>query len=215
MNLIFASLGRIFQNQYGFSTSASGLMYLGVTTGFLIGAFFFGWTSDRISRWLMLRNDGQREAEFRLPALMAGLPLVVTGLVWYGWSAQNHVFWLVVVLGLNVFGMGVTTVQVGFSHQEIVRYCYTDGALALLTDLSGGLFHGVLGLCTCCNHCDKMHRRIADPASWPCPIPDARSRLGKQCAGIVQPCTLRGAVHSVRLGEIVAREVFAKEHVGR
>jgi hypothetical protein len=60
-----------------------------------------------------------------------------------------------------------------------------------------------------------MHRRIADPASWPCPIPDARSRLGKQRAGIVQPCTLRGAVHSVRLGEIVAREVFAKEHVGR
>jgi MFS family permease len=120
MNLIFASLGRIFQNQYGFSTSASGLMYLGVTTGFLIGAFLFGWTSDRISRWLTLRNDGQREAEFRLPALMVGLPLVVTGLVWYGWSAQNHVFWLVVVLGLNVFGMGVTTIQVGFSHQERV-----------------------------------------------------------------------------------------------
>lgn len=118
MNLIFASLGRIFQSQYGFSTSVSGLVYLGVTIGFLIGAFSFGWTSDRISKWLSLKNDGQREAEFRLPALMVGLPLVVTGLIWYGWSVQNHAFWLVPVLGLNFFGIGVTMIQVSSSHQD-------------------------------------------------------------------------------------------------
>jgi hypothetical protein len=60
----------------------------------------------------MRRNGGEREAEFRLPAMMVGLPLVVAGLFWYGWSAQNHAFWLVPVLGLNLFGMGVTTIQV-------------------------------------------------------------------------------------------------------
>ena len=80
MNLIFTSLGRIFQDHYGFSTSASGLTYLGATTGFLIAAFVFGRTSDRISRLLMKRNKGEREAEFRLPAIMVGLPLVAIGL---------------------------------------------------------------------------------------------------------------------------------------
>jgi hypothetical protein len=65
----------------------------------------------------MRRNEGQREAEFRSPAMMVGLPLVVAGLFWYGWSAQNHVFWLVPVLGLHLFGMGVTTIQVSLCCQ--------------------------------------------------------------------------------------------------
>ena len=117
MNLIFTSLGRMFQDQYGFSTSASGLTYLGVTTGFSIAAFVFGRTSDGISRLLMRRNGGKREAEFRLPAMMVGLPLIGAGLFWYGWSTQNHVFWLVPVLGLNLFGMGVTTIQVSLFCQ--------------------------------------------------------------------------------------------------
>ncbi|KAH0827681.1 hypothetical protein AYO21_08853 [Fonsecaea monophora] len=112
MNLIFASLGRIFQDEYGFSTSASGLMYLGVTTGFLFAAFVFGRTSDGISQFLMKRNDGKRQAEYRLPAMMIGLPLVVIGLFWYGWSARYHAFWLAPMLGLYFFGMGVTTIQV-------------------------------------------------------------------------------------------------------
>jgi hypothetical protein len=60
----------------------------------------------------MRRNAGEREAEFRLPLMMAGLPLVVAGLFWYGWSAQNRFFWLVPMLGLNLFGTGVTTIQV-------------------------------------------------------------------------------------------------------
>ena len=46
--------------------------------------------------------------------MMSGLPLVAAGLFWYGWSVQRHVFWLVPVLGLNCFGMGVTTIQVSF-----------------------------------------------------------------------------------------------------
>lgn len=60
-----------------------------------------------------------------------------------------------------------------------------------------------------------MHRRIADPASWPGHIPEDVFRLGKQRASLVQPCALCAAVHFVRLGKIVAGEIFAKEHVGK
>jgi hypothetical protein len=117
MDLIIASIGRIFQDYYGLSTSASGLIYLGVTTGFLTAAFVFGRASDCISLVLMRRNAGEREAEFRLSLMMTGLSLVVAGLFWYGWSAQNRVFWLVLMLGLNLFGMGVITLQVGLFLQ--------------------------------------------------------------------------------------------------
>lgn len=117
-NLIFASLGRTFQDQYGFSTSESGLTYLAVTVGFIIAAFVFGSTSDHVSNLLKLRNQGKMEPEFRLPAMVLGLPLVAVGLVWYGWTVQNHVFWIFPLMGLNVVGIGMTTVQVSSSYHE-------------------------------------------------------------------------------------------------
>ena len=111
-NLIFASLGRTFQEQYGFSTSASGLVYLAVTVGFAVAAFLFGTSSENTSRWLVHRNHGKREPEFRLPGAFLGLPLIAMGLCWYGWTVQDYAFWVSPVLGLNVVGMGITLVQV-------------------------------------------------------------------------------------------------------
>lgn len=86
-----------------------------------------------------------------------------------------------------------------------------DRVLALVADLCGGLFHGVLRLRACCNHRDKVHRRVANSAPWPSTIPKTRSRLGKQSDGIPESCTLRGAVRSVRQGKIMAREVLAQK----
>ena len=111
-NLIFASLGRTFQDFYGFSTSASGLIYLAVTMGFVIATFVFGSTSDRISRYLTKRNQDEMEPEFRLPAMVFGLPLIAVGLICYGWSSQNQVFWIVPTLGLSIIGIGITTALV-------------------------------------------------------------------------------------------------------
>jgi hypothetical protein len=111
-NLIFASLGRTFQDFYGFSTSASGLVYLAVTIGFVIATFVFGSTSDRISRYLTKRNQDGMEPEFRLPAMVFGLPLIAVGLICYGWSTKNQVFWIVPTFGLSVVGIGITTALV-------------------------------------------------------------------------------------------------------
>lgn len=112
-NLIFAALGRTFQDRYGFSTGASSLIYLAVTIGFVIATFLFGATSDHVSRCLARRIRDEMEPEFRLPAMVFGLPLIAVGLIWYGWSIQYHVSWIVPTLGLSVVGIGITTALVG------------------------------------------------------------------------------------------------------
>jgi hypothetical protein len=135
-NLIFASLGRTFQDQYGFSTSVSGLIYLAVTMGFVVATFVFGVTADRVSRYLAMRNQDEMEPEFRLPAMLFGLPLIAVGLVCYGWSTQYYVFWIVPTLGLSIIGIGITTALVSSPYGLDQQY-FANGSLALAADLCG------------------------------------------------------------------------------
>jgi hypothetical protein len=131
-NLIFASLGRTFQEQYGFSASASGLVYLAVTVGFVVAAFLFGTTSEYTSQLLVNRNHGKREPEFRLPGAFLGPPLIAVGLCWYGWTVQDYIFWAFPVLGLNVVGMGITLVQVNSSVSKRKHLEYANNADSFL-----------------------------------------------------------------------------------
>ena len=137
-NLIFASLGRTFQEQYGFSTSASGLVYLAVTVGFVVAAFLFGTTNEYTSQLLVNRNHGKREPEYRLPGAFLGPLLIAVGLCWYGWTAQDYIFWAFPVLGLNVVGMGITLVQVNFSVSKRKYLEYANTRVAFSADICGG-----------------------------------------------------------------------------
>ena len=176
-NLIFASLGRIFQEQYGFSTSASGLVYLGVTTGFLLAAFVFGGTSDHISRLLAQRNHGKIEPEFRLPAMFVGLPLIVVGLLWYGWTAMNRVFWTVPTLGLNIVGLGITTVQV--SSRSAKCYEIADEVPALVADVCGRFLRRIICIGACCHNGDQISRRCSGSTRWSDVVPKYGSWMGQ------------------------------------
>ncbi|KAI9794807.1 MAG: hypothetical protein M1816_002935 [Peltula sp. TS41687] len=111
MNLLFATLGLVYQQHYHFSPGLASLTYLGMTIGFVVGAFGFGKTSDHISIQLTRKRGGKTEPEYRLPAWMLGSPLVVAGLFWYGWALQAHTFWLIPIFGLTLVGLGTTAMQ--------------------------------------------------------------------------------------------------------
>jgi hypothetical protein len=42
-----------------------------------------------------------------LEPIIFGGPLVCAGFIWYGWTAEKHVHWIVPVIGTAVFGIGV------------------------------------------------------------------------------------------------------------
>lgn len=119
-NLIFASLGEVFQQEYNFSVSISGVVYIGVTVGFVLAALVFAKTSDRLSASIASRrNNSILQPEYRIIFTAIGLPQITAGLIWYGWSMQAHVLWVSAVFGLALIGSGLTTVQVRGVQQRV------------------------------------------------------------------------------------------------
>ena len=84
----------VFQEQYDFTIGTIGLVYLGPGVGMLFGAAIVGVTSDKLVT-RMAAKSGTRKAEYRLPLMIFGSPLIAIGLFWYGWSAEKKAHWYV------------------------------------------------------------------------------------------------------------------------
>jgi multidrug resistance protein len=105
--LFVTTFPRVFTAQYGFSTGSTGLTYLGLGIGMLLGIVITGRTSDILYRRLAAQNKGTEEPEFRLPPLVVSAPLVSVAFFWYGWSTEAKVQWIVPILGTVFFGLGL------------------------------------------------------------------------------------------------------------
>lgn len=82
--LLFTTFPTVFEGQYGFSSSSSGLVYLGTGVGSMVGLFATGVISDKLVMALAKRNEGNPKPEYRLPVMFLGGLLVPIGLflVW-------------------------------------------------------------------------------------------------------------------------------------
>ena len=90
--LLFTTFTFVFEQQYGFSESTVGLVYIGSGIGMLLGLAVSGALSDPLMKRLAAKhNDGRIKPEYRLPMLMYAGPLIPVGLFVYGWAAQYHV----------------------------------------------------------------------------------------------------------------------------
>ncbi|KAI0099192.1 MFS general substrate transporter [Nemania sp. FL0031] len=107
--LLFTTFPMVFEEQYGFSEGASGLAYLGLGVGFIVGLIFTGYVSDRLTR-TMTEKNGILKPEYRLPPLVVGAISVPIGLIWYGWTAEKRVHWIVPIIGTFFVGFGVLSI---------------------------------------------------------------------------------------------------------
>lgn len=127
--LVFTTLTYAYNFQYGFSSSISGLTFLGIGVGMFIGKWpkkrtlrrriaslltHFIYYAGLISVGKVLdkiaahrQRTRPLQPEDRLPPLVPGAIFIPVGLFWYGWALQAHVFWLVPLLGMGVFGAGI------------------------------------------------------------------------------------------------------------
>jgi MFS family permease len=110
--LCFTTFPRIFEDQYSFSSGASGLASLGLGVGFVVGLVFCAAVSDRWSAYLTKRNGGVAKPEYRLPILVVGAVFVPIGLFWYGWTAEHKTHWIVPIIGTAFIGIGIVTAYV-------------------------------------------------------------------------------------------------------
>ena len=106
--LILATFASLWTEQYHESIGIAGLNYISLGLGEIIGTQSTARLNDTIYRILKERNGkAVGRPEFRLPLLVPGAFLVPVGLVWYGWSAQRHLHWIMPNIGIAIFGVGM------------------------------------------------------------------------------------------------------------
>lgn len=105
--LLFATFSTVFEGQYHFTTGTSGLAYLGLGLGELVGLVVFGVLSDKVLQARMARdNQAKPKPEYRLVLMMWFAPVIPLGLFIYGWTAYYKVHWFVPMLGTFIVGFG-------------------------------------------------------------------------------------------------------------
>ena len=130
--LVLSTFSSVFTSVYHESIGISGLNYISIAVGSVIGAQTGAFWTDRIFRKLIARDpEGKGRPEFRIPFILVGAALVPAGILWYGWSAERHNHWIVPNLGISVFSAGLVVVMLSMQAYILDTYArYAASALA-------------------------------------------------------------------------------------
>ena len=106
--LALTTFPALWTGDYHESISISGLNYLALAFGYIIGTQTCTRLIDKVYKHLKeTRGKGIGQPEYRLPLLLPGALMLPIGLLWYGWSAQKHLHWIMPDIGAAIFGIGV------------------------------------------------------------------------------------------------------------
>lgn len=105
--IILATFSDLWVVAYGQPVDISGLHYIAVALGEIVGSQISGYVMDRIYRRLRTRAGDAGRAEYRIPMMLPGAILAPAGLLLYGWAAQTHRHWIVVDIGMLVTTFGL------------------------------------------------------------------------------------------------------------
>ncbi|KAL9082404.1 MAG: hypothetical protein Q9159_006447 [Coniocarpon cinnabarinum] len=140
--ILFSTYPRLFQTQYHFSVGLSGLAYVGIGVGDVLAAFLCTkYAALATQKSATLFENGAVTPESRLPVLAVVVPLVPVGLLWTGWSAEDHTHWIVPELGSAPIGFGIVASSI-FGQLYMVD-AYTKYAASCIA--ASSLFRSVLG----------------------------------------------------------------------
>ncbi|KAJ5937996.1 hypothetical protein N7454_004338 [Penicillium verhagenii] len=146
--ILFTTFTEVFEGQYGFSSGASGLSFLGSGVGMLLGLLYAGTLSDRKIKQKIARKE-QPQPEDRLPWYIAlpGSLSIPAGLFIYGWATDKHVPWIVAEIGNAVTGYGMILTLMGIQTYLVDAFTqHAASAIAACTVLRS-LAGGLLPLC--------------------------------------------------------------------
>ncbi|KAH7017677.1 putative MFS multidrug transporter [Ilyonectria destructans] len=134
--LLFNTIPIVFQGSYGWSTGITGIVYLTLLIGYMAGLAIFSALSDKTVVRMTKANGGVYEPEMRLPDCIYFAFLLPITFFWYGWAADKAVHWIVPVIGLIPFGLGVVGIWLPIQAYLIDAYSqYAASALAAFSVL--------------------------------------------------------------------------------
>jgi hypothetical protein len=116
----FAAFPYVFQEAYSFGPQSTGLMFLGLVVGVLIGtSIMIIWSKSIMPRLIARARrrenggggggsyDGSlTKPEARLFLAMFGSVCLPVSLFWFGWTVQYRIHWINAVIAEAIFGCG-------------------------------------------------------------------------------------------------------------
>ncbi|PCG98508.1 Major facilitator superfamily domain, general substrate transporter [Penicillium occitanis (nom. inval.)] len=127
--LLFATFPVVFEETYHWEVGVTGLAYLGLGIGCVLGLITFSLLSDKLSGG----RDGTPERRLILMILI-GL-FIPVGIFWYGWAADRAAQWIVPIIGTSFIGTGTLVVSAS-AQLYIVDIFGPQGAASALAALT-------------------------------------------------------------------------------
>ncbi|KAK0734127.1 major facilitator superfamily domain-containing protein [Lasiosphaeria miniovina] len=98
-----------FQEMYGFEAWQVGLCFIGAIIGSIVGIPAGGHLGDKVADWFTRRNNGVRDPEMRLPAMIPCLIATPLSLILYGVGIEHKLHWICPTIGIAL--LNFATVQ--------------------------------------------------------------------------------------------------------
>jgi MFS family permease len=129
--LLFAAFPIVFESQRHWSQGISGLSFLGVMIGQILGCFGYVYLDIRYRRDLAKSPTGTSPAEARLIPALIGAVLLPVGLFWFAWTNYAWMHWSVSLIGSSLFGLGEVMLFISLINYIIDAYTvFAASALA-------------------------------------------------------------------------------------
>jgi len=132
--LVLTTIPLVFTEIYHQRIGIVGLHYISLGIGLTVAAQFNARLLDKTYRRLKAENGGVGKPEFRLLPIIPGTFLLPIGLLLGGWTAQNHVHWILPDIGFALIGMGAASAFQGLQAYVIDSFPrYSASALAAVS----------------------------------------------------------------------------------
>jgi MFS family permease len=133
--LLFGAFPIVYGDARGWSQGISGLAFLGVAVGMLLGSTYCVVDNRRYTR-VQFQNKGEAPPEARLPPALVGAIAIPVGMFWFAWTNSPSVHWIVSIIAAAPFGFGIMLAFLACINYLIDAYTiYAASVLAASTVL--------------------------------------------------------------------------------
>ncbi|KAL3441978.1 major facilitator superfamily domain-containing protein [Aspergillus insuetus] len=133
--MLFAAFPFVYGRTRGWNAGVSGLPFLGVMVGTLLGALYTLYDNKRYIR-AQKRAGGFAPPEERLQPCMVSSITIPVGLFWFAWTNFASIHWIVSIIALVPFGFGLILIYLGIVNYLIDSYTiFAASALAAMSIL--------------------------------------------------------------------------------
>ncbi|KAF2431754.1 MFS general substrate transporter [Tothia fuscella] len=108
--LLFTTIPTVFGDIYGWSIELTGLVYISFAIGMCLSLAILMKTTDKKVARLRKLNNGVFEPEMRLKGIVYFAACTGPAILVYGWTVQYRVHWIVPILALIPFGVGMVAI---------------------------------------------------------------------------------------------------------